>query len=783
MARKPKSIEVASTSKLDKPTPAPSTATATAGLLSDSASDSDSGAGSSSSGSSSSSKAKQKKKNKSRDRLSLNQSFATSYKLKKQTEELSKLQDKYGTKLDQLSSNGEEDSEASTVYSDDDSDAELVTPQVDVAIFKTLAKIRNKDPAVYEPQKMVFEEEEKGLASTSGTASTKPKPSSSKPVLLKDYQLQRVLADPTHSQIDDESIPDASFQPPTYAQQEQALKEQVKQAFFQASDSDDHHEGDDDDDFLVKRTQTKDEAQKEQDEYAQFLKTNLGAKAVKEALHEEEKFLNESVCTDLFSGIHLKADPEARFLLSYLLHRGWIDPKARKNRIPSYKEITGGNDNSDDEIEHVQSLAKDGKKARQLLAESVKAAALKAERAEGEEEEEEEEDETRLNPGLHDSSDSEFEEQAEEFEHKYNFRFEEAQGADLVTHSRTAMSSLRKPTTATTARQRAREAAKTKKEQEKLERKEEVRRLKALKRKEVEAKLAKLIEAAGEGTKGLDAIDLEGDWDEAEHDRKMQEIYGEDYDQGEDEGFKPTWDDDIDIGDIEEVGDDELGFAHGGDDGDEAMEGDYDEDEDEDDEDGEKPGNKKSKRQARREARKKRKGRDDEGLPVELLEAARQSGDEARKRVVDAMVDDYYALDYEDKVGDIATRFKYAKVEPTGYNLTAEEILLATDAELNQFMSLKKLAPYRRSDEEKVKASKQKKRLKELRDSIKARKWGDELPADGDEPPRKRKKYSQETGGSTSKEGGAPKKKRAGKSERKRKGKSAGTSEAGDDAE
>lgn len=470
---------------------------------------------------------------------------------------------------------------------------------------------------------------------------------------------------------------------------------------------------------------------------------------------------------------------------SYLLNRGWIDPKAKKDRIPSYKEITGGNDDSEDDgMEQVQSLAKDGKIARQLLAESVKAAALKVKNKENGEEDDEEENEARLNPGLHDASDSEFEEQAEEFEHKYNFRFEEAQGADLVTHSRTAMSSLRKPTTATTARQRAREAAKAKKEQEKLERKEEVRRLKALKRKEVEAKLAKLIEAAGKGTKGLEAIDLEGDWDEVEHDRKMREIYGDEYEQGEDGGFKPTWDDDIDIGDIEEVGDDELGFAHSGaGEGDEATEEGFEEAEDEDD-DEEGSGNKKSKRQARREARKKRKGRDEEGLPVELLEAARQGGDEARKRVVDAMVDDYYALDYEDKVGGIATRFKYAKVEPTGYNLTAEEILLATDAELNQFMSLKKLAPYRRSDEDKIKASKQKKRLKELRDSIKVRKWGDELPADGDEPPRKRKKYGQETSGGASKEGGAPKKKkRAGKSERKRKGKTVTTSEGGEGAE
>ncbi|SCV68517.1 BQ2448_638 [Microbotryum intermedium] len=777
MARRSKSQPNDITPIAPQPAPPTTTSNPTIGLLSHSDSDSETHSDTrsfSSSSSSSSSAPKNRTKTKTQHRLHLNQSFAASYKLKKQTEELSQLQDKYGSQLDHLDSDDDDDdddSQASTVYSDDDSDAELVTPQVDVAIFKTLAKIRNKDPEVYEPQKNLFQDEETRLASTSFITNTKV--SSSKPVLLKDYQLQRLIADPTHSRIDDEATPDPSFEPPTYAQHEQALQQQVKQAFFQATHSNNDDDDDDDDHFLIKRTQTQDEAQKEQDEYAKFLKTNLGAQAIKEALDQEENFLND-----------------------YLLNRGWIDPKAKKNRIPSYKEITGGNDASDadddddnddddddddddDGIEQVQSLAKDGKKARQLLAESIKAAAsLKAEK-EGEGAQNDEE-EARLNPALHDASDSEFEHHAEEFEHKYNFRFEEAQGADLVTHSRTAMSSLRKPTTATTARQRAREAAKAKKEQEKVQRKEEVRRLKALKRKEVEAKLAKLIEAGGEGTKGLDAIDLEADWDEAEHDRKMQEIYGDEYDQGEDQGFKPTWDDDIDIGDIQEVGDDELEFAHVGD---EAIEGQYDDEDEEDEDDGEGSGNKKSKRQARRDARKKRKGRDEEGLPVELLEAARQGGDEARKRVVDAMVDDYYALDYEDKVGGIATRFKYAKVEPTGYNLTAEEILLATDAELNQFMSLKKLAPYRRSDEDKVKASKQKKRLKELRDLIKARKWGDELPADGDEPSGKRKKYSQETSGGATKEGGAPKKKRAGKSERKRKGKTVGTSEGGEDAE
>lgn len=45
------------------------------------------------------------------------------------------------------------------------------------------------------------------------------------------------------------------------------------------------------------------------------------------------------------------------------------------------------------------------------------------------------------------------------------------------------------------------------------------------------------------------------------------------------------------------------------------------------------------------------------------------------------------------------TRFKYAQVEPISYALSAAEILAATDAELNQYIPVKKYATYRdRSD-------------------------------------------------------------------------------------
>lgn len=102
--------------------------------------------------------------------------------------------------------------------------------------------------------------------------------------------------------------------------------------------------------------------------------------------------------------------------------------------------------------------------------------------------------------------------------------------ADLVTHSRDVNgTSVRKPTAAVSARARARDAAKERKEAEKLQRKEELRRLKALKRKEIEDRLEQLLEAAGKGTRNLDEIDLDGDWDEKKHEEAMRKVYDDEY--------------------------------------------------------------------------------------------------------------------------------------------------------------------------------------------------------------------------------------------------------------
>lgn len=100
-----------------------------------------------------------------------------------------------------------------------------------------------------------------------------------------------MLADPTLSTPD--TAPDASFQPPTHVQEERALKEEVKRAFFSNLDDDEAGDENEGDDFLVKRSKTKGEREQEEEEYAEFLKKNAGRSAVDAALETEEKFLRE----------------------------------------------------------------------------------------------------------------------------------------------------------------------------------------------------------------------------------------------------------------------------------------------------------------------------------------------------------------------------------------------------------------------------------------------------------------------------------------------------------
>jgi protein KRI1 len=83
-----------------------------------------------------------------------------------------------------------------------------------------------------------------------------------------------------------------------------------------------------------------------------------------------------------------------------------------------------------------------------------------------------------------------------------------------------------------------------------------------------------------------------------------------------------------------------------------------------------------------------------------------------RKRKLDEYMGEVYGLEFNDMVGfdlyslkicihvlsqvaGMPTRFKYTTTAPQTFALTPAEILMATDKDLNRYVSVKRYAPYR----------------------------------------------------------------------------------------
>ena len=94
-------------------------------------------------------------------------------------------------------------------------------------------------------------------------------------------------------------------------------------------------------------------------------------------------------------------------------------------------------------------------------------------------------------------------------------------------YPRTIADSMRREKT---KRREKREETKERKEQERRQRKEEIKRLKNLKRLEMVAKLERLKRVAGAGGKReLSEADLEGDFEPEEYERRMRQLFDDEY--------------------------------------------------------------------------------------------------------------------------------------------------------------------------------------------------------------------------------------------------------------
>lgn len=294
----------------------------------------------------------------------------------------------------------------------------------------------------------------------------------------------------------------------------------------------------------------------------------------------------------------------------------------------------------------------------------------------------------------------EFEDAVEKFENAYNFRYEDPGSADIVSYARTQATLRRSDTN---SRRRKRDDERQVREKENMEKETSIQKKKTDKVHKLTDVLEQLKKEYGadinEGmVKKITDTLMNNDYKENDWDGVLSELFNEEF---YDQKGKPTWDDDDEV--MADLYNEETA---------EHVDESEEEKEEEQEEDLTGKKSRKEKMKDKKAKKKEKKNLKDlvenavEQNKLAIIEEVEKEKEERKSR----------ARTKEEQ----ELKFRYREVSPESFGLTTREIFAADDAQLNQFIGLKKFAPYRPKEQrmkDKRKVTKAK-RLREWRKEV-----------------------------------------------------------------